>query len=71
MGIYIYKIHMIFIYLILFIKYLYFFGLIHSIWNFPGQGLNPSCSCNLCHSCSNTRSLTQQAWMWIETVLVQ
>ena len=26
------------------------------IWKFLGQGLNPSCSCHLCHSCSNTRS---------------
>ena len=25
---------------------------------FLGQGLNQSCSCDLCHSCSNTRSLT-------------
>ena len=28
------------------------------IWKFPGQGSNPSQSCNLCHSCSNAWSLT-------------
>ena len=32
--------------------YIYFCG----IWKFLGQGFNPSCSCNLCHSCGNTRS---------------
>ena len=28
---------------------------------FPGQGSDPSCSCNLSHSCGNTRSLTHCA----------
>ena len=28
------------------------------IWKIPDQGQNPSHSCNLCHSCSNVRSLT-------------
>ena len=28
------------------------------IWKLPGQGLNPSCSCDLHHSCSNAISLT-------------
>ena len=27
----------------------------HIIRKFPSQGLKLSCSCNLCHSCSNTR----------------
>ena len=27
-----------------------FFGHMHGIQEFPGQRLNPSCSCNLCHS---------------------
>ena len=30
----------------------YFYGYTHGIWKMPGQRLNPSCSCNLCHSCS-------------------
>lgn len=25
-------------------------------WKFPGQRLNPSCSCDLCHRCGNARS---------------
>ena len=36
----------------------FFFQHTHSIWKFPGQGSNPSHSCNLCHSCDNNRSLT-------------
>ena len=28
-------------------------GHVHSIWKFPGQRLNPSCSCNLHRSCDN------------------
>ena len=35
-----------------------FFGCILSIWKFLGQGLNPSHSHNLCHSCSSNGSLT-------------
>ena len=34
----------------------FFNGRNHGIWNFPGQGLNSSLSCDLCHSCSNTVS---------------
>ena len=29
-----------------------------SMWKFLGQRLNPNRNCNLCHSCSNTRSLS-------------
>ena len=36
----------------------FFFGSTHGIWKVPGQGLNLSCSCDLCHSCGNARSLT-------------
>lgn len=36
----------------------FFFSHPHSIWEFLGQGLNPSLSRNLCHSRSNKRSLT-------------
>ena len=32
----------------------FFFNLTGIIWKFPGQGLNPSWSCDLHHSCSNT-----------------
>ena len=35
---------------------------------FPGQGSDPSLSCNLRHSYSNTRSLTHYARMGIEPV---
>ena len=35
-----------------------YFCLTCSIWKFPVQGLNQSCCCCLCQSCSNTRSLT-------------
>ena len=34
---------------------------------FPGQGSDRSCSCNLCHSCSSVGSLTQCAGLRIET----
>ena len=51
------------------LKYIFSFSLFflrpqHSMWRFPGQELNLSCSCNLCHSCSNARSfnLLHQAW---------
>ena len=37
---------------------IFFYGCTHDLWKFPGQGLNPSLSCNLCHSCGNTGSLT-------------
>lgn len=37
---------------------LLFLWLYWSIWMFPGQGLNPSRGCDLCHSFGNTRSLT-------------
>ena len=37
--------------------FLSFFSCICGIWKFPRQGLNPSHSCNLHHSCSNIRSL--------------
>ena len=33
---------------------IFFCGCTHSMWKFPGQGLNPSCSWDLYHSCSNT-----------------
>ena len=34
----------------------YFFPHTHSTWKFLGQRLNLSHSCDLRHSCSNTRS---------------
>ena len=36
----------------------FFFGCTYSIWKFPGQGLNLSCSCKLCHSRGDVRSST-------------
>ena len=41
--------------------FFFFFGCTHSMWKFPGQDLNPSRSCNLCHCCGNARSLTHCA----------
>ena len=38
-----------------------FFGCTRGIWKFPGQGLNPSHSCDLCHSWGNAGSLTHCA----------
>ena len=38
-----------------------FYSHIHSTWKFLSQGLNLSYSCDLCHSCSNARSLTHCA----------
>ena len=46
--------------------FFFFFGHTLSIWTFPGQGLNPSQSCKLHHSCSNTRSLTHCAGLGIK-----
>ena len=42
------------------------FGHTHGIWKFPGQEWNPSHSCDLCHSCSNAKSLTHCARPGIE-----
>ena len=39
-----------------------------SIWKFWGQGSNLSWSCNLCHSCSNTESLTHCIGLGIKSV---
>ena len=39
-----------------------FYGHTHCIWNFPGQGLNPSHRCDSCHSCSNAGSFTEWGW---------
>ena len=41
---------------IFFIYLFTFINKFHSIWKFPGQGLNLSCSCNLCCLCNNTGS---------------
>ena len=47
-----------FFWLFPYIFFVCFNGCIHGIWKFLGQELNPSHSCNLCHSCGNARSLT-------------
>ena len=44
----------------------FFFDYAHGIWKFLSQGSNPSCSCNVHHSCSNTQSLTHSAGPGIE-----
>ena len=43
---------------VLFFFFFFFFDHTLSIWKFPGQGLNLSLSCSLCHSFGNTGSLT-------------
>ena len=42
--------------------FLFFNGHTCSVWKFLGQGLNPSCSCDLCHRCSNTGSFHPLHW---------
>ena len=41
-----------------FFFFFFAYGHTHDMWKFLGQGLNLSCSYNLCHSCSNARFLT-------------
>ena len=41
--------------------FFFFSGCTLGIWSSCGQGSNPSCICNLHHSCSNARSLTHCA----------
>ena len=41
------------------------------MWKFPSQGMNLSCNHDLCHSCSNPRSLTHWARPVIEPLLPQ
>ena len=38
-----------------------------SIWEFPGQRLNLSCSCDLHHSCHNARSFNPLHQAWYQT----
>ena len=38
-----------------------FYDCTNGIWKFPGQGSNPTWSCNLCHSYSNAKSLNHCA----------
>ena len=44
-----------------------FYGHTHSIWKFPGQGLNPSHSCKLSHSCCNAGSFNTLPWAGDQT----
>ena len=48
-----------------------FFSCTYSIWKSPGQGMNPSCICGLCHSCHNARSLTHCARLGIKPAMPQ
>ena len=43
---------------VLFFIFYLFFGCTLGMSKIPGQGLNPHCSCELCHCCGNARSLT-------------
>ena len=49
------------------IFFFFFNGCSHSLWRFPGQGLNPSHSFDLHHSYSNTGSLNLLCWAWNQT----
>uniref|UniRef100_A0A8D1CN13 Uncharacterized protein n=1 Tax=Sus scrofa TaxID=9823 RepID=A0A8D1CN13_PIG len=51
-----------------FLSLFFFNGCTHSIWKYPGQELNPSCSCNLHCSCGNTRTLTHCTRPGFETL---
>ena len=42
--------------------FIYFYDSTLSIWDFPDQGLNPSHSFDLCHSCGNARSARFLTW---------
>ena len=45
-----------------------FFGHTYSARQFPGQGSNPSCTCDLSHSCSSAGSLVRCTGPGIEPV---
>ena len=47
-----------FVCLLVFRFFVFWGGHTQHMWKFPGQGLNPSCICDLCHRCSNSGSLT-------------
>ena len=51
----------------------FFFFLSHtcSIWNFPGQGSNPNCICDLHHSYGTSGSLTHCARLGVRPVSLQ
>ena len=59
-----------------YIKFTFFFSFFFflscpcSIWKFPGQGLNPSHSHDLHHSCGNTRSSTLCTTVGTPTVTI-
>ena len=40
----------------------FFYGHSRGMWKFLGWGLNPRCSCDLCHNCSNAESFTSLRW---------
>ena len=44
-----------------------FYGHMCGIWKFLGQGLNPSRSHDLCHSCDNTGSFNPLCWAGDQT----
>ena len=51
--------------------FFFFFSHTCSVWKFPGQGWNPSCSCSLRHSCSNAISSTHCTRLRVESMLPQ
>ena len=53
--------HLLFVDFFFFI-FFFFYSHTRGIWKFLGQGLNPSWSCDLLHSCSNARSFNPLHW---------
>ena len=49
-------------YVCIYIYSFFFHGHTCSIWKFLGWGLDPSCSCDLSHSCSNAGSFIPLHW---------
>ena len=48
---------------------LFLYGHTQGMWKFPGQGLNPSHSCDLNHRCGTATPPTHCAALGIESVL--
>jgi len=62
---------LIFIIILFWFYYIFFYGHTRHILKFPGQGLNLSYSCSLCHGCSSPGFLTHCAGPGIEPPAVR
>ena len=50
------------VWIFIYFSLIHFYGCIYGIWKFLCQGLIPSHSCNLHHSCSNTGFFNPLSW---------